>query len=170
MKNPAAALLEIRDQYYLDPDTFREMLHTDPNVLHEEERMYLTKLAVLEADIVAAIEAWSKRYGKQSIDAEDWNTCAFLLAELNAPLSKSASDIIIATIQNSFAPEMVSKLPVPFKPEVASANKVLLWLPRVLLAFALLLFILAKFLSLDALYSVAAVLGSAAAVWMFLKA
>jgi hypothetical protein len=170
MKNPASALQEIRDQYYLDPDAFREMLHTDPNVLHEEERMYLTKLAVLEADIIAAIEAWSNRFGNQVIMTEDWSRCALLLAELNGPLSKPASEMLVNTIQNAFSADLVRKLPPPFCPVASKPNAVLIWLPRVLLAIALLLFVLAKFMSMDSLYAFAAIIGSVGAIWMYLRA
>jgi hypothetical protein len=168
--NPALnALHDIRNKHYLDPDTFREMLHTDPNVLHEEERMYLTRLALLEADIISDVEAWVTKYQHMPISDEDWKTCALLLTELNGPLSMPASEQLVQCIREAFPSACAQFLPPPFRTEIYTASALMLWWPRIFLIIATLLFVIAWIMPLHMLYAPAAIVGAIGAIGLFLK-
>lgn len=173
MSQPVQDLKSIRDQHYLNPAEFRKALHNDPEILKEDELLYLNRLIETEGKISDQIADWAETWNTYHFSAEEIKNISSLLLEMMGPLTPQAQAEISASLLKNFPEEFIQLLDVPLKkiifPKESPNSSHRRYLPWLVIILAVLTLLSGKYFFEDILYPLGAVLLLAGAGWLYLR-
>jgi hypothetical protein len=172
--NPAIqALIQIRDEFYLPPEEFRQALHNDPDILKEEEYFYLNRLVETETQIIQRLQSWSEQWKNSTWEDAELTELSALLTEILGPLSAPAKQEIATHLRLHFAEAFLRRLPVHLKSiillEEAKKSKRSKMIPWILIVTGVLSLLGSQQYLPDLLLPLGAVSLLVGTSWLFLR-